>query len=90
MMNFFDVRPADAAGGDSQQDFSRSDFGYRDILHSHLARPTIDARAHAPGRARRPGRHGGITRGFDRETAHTRSAPTVAARAFRCSARAAM
>ena len=46
MMNFFNVRAADAAGGHAKEKFALTDFRNRHRLDRYAALAAIDARAH--------------------------------------------
>jgi hypothetical protein len=46
VLDFLDVRAADSAGGDAEEDFSLADFRNGKSLDNHAALPAIDAGAH--------------------------------------------
>ena len=48
-MNLFQVRPADAAGGDLDQQLARPDGGHRDGLHAQVVHAAIDHGLHGGG-----------------------------------------
>jgi hypothetical protein len=48
VFDFFDVRGADAAGGDFYEEFTRADAGNRDCLDAEIVSAAINHRAHSP------------------------------------------